>query len=251
MTVDVLSQSAAGFSNEIPHVSWAQFEDMFQWNQGEHAGMVGPTGEGKTNLSLLILPRRDFITVFATKPEDETLDLYAKAFHYKKITEWNPKLNVRKYPHRLLWPSTRDMRTMIDRQRHVFEKALHDIYSAGSWCVYFDELWWICQILGLTQYVKILLQQGRSVGLSLLCATQRPAWVPLEVYDQSTHLFFWADNDERNLNRISSIGSFNSVAIRARIATLRPHEVLYINVRAKYMCTFLPPLLVMKGGKAA
>lgn len=250
MTLDVLSQSMAGYPNDIPHLSWTQFEETFQWNQGEHVGMIGPTGEGKTNLSLLILPRRDYVTVLATKPEDETLDLYAKAFHYKKLGEWNPKLKAEKYPRRLLWPNARDMKTMIARQQAVFSKAIDDIYAAGGWCVSVDEMWWVCQVLGLTQYVKIMLQQGRSIGISMLNATQRPAWVPLEVYDQSTHLFFWADNDERNLNRISSIGSFNSNAIRARIATLVKHEVLYVNTRAKYMCTFRPPLLVIrKGGK--
>lgn len=249
MTSDVLAQSVAGYSNDIPAYSWSQFMESFDWNQGEHIGMVGPTGEGKTNLSMLLLPQRDYVTVLATKPYDETLDLYAKAFHYKKLATWNPKLKVEKVPRRILWPDARDLKNGIPEQRRVFYAALSDIYQRGGWCVYWDELWWICTQLGMTNEAKIFLQQGRSVGLSNIMATQRPAWVPLEVYDMSTHLFFWADNDETNLRRISSIGSFNSAAIRARVATLRQYEVLYVNTRDKYMCTTLPPLLRIREGR--
>lgn len=251
MTVDVLTATAAGFSNEIPAVSWGQFIRSFEWRQGEHIGMIGPTGNGKTNLELLLLMQgfRDYVAVFATKVSDPTLDLFGKAFDFKKLAAWNPKLKIEKYPKRLLWPKGRDLRSLKQHQRDVFLDALDDIYAAGGWCIVLDEMWWIGKILGLEQEMKIILQQGRSAGLSFMGATQRPAWVPLEVYDNSTHLFFWADNDETNLKRISSIGSFNSLAIRARIATLDEFEVLYVNTRKKTMCTFRPPLLVLKGGK--
>lgn len=252
MTVDVLTTGSAGYSNDIPALSWLQFIESFEWQQGEHIGMIGPTGNGKTNLTLLLLMQgyRDYVTVCATKPADKTLDLFGKAFHYKKLSEWNDKLSVAKYPKRLLWPNGSDIRTMKATQQRVFMDALADMYSAGGWCICVDEMWWWGKILGLEQEMKILLQQGRSNGLSFMGSTQRPAWVPLEVYDNSTHLFFWADNDETNLKRISSVGSFNSVAIRARIATLVEYEVLYVNTRKKSMCTFRPPLLVLKGGKA-
>lgn len=247
MSVELLGQSDAGYSNDIPHLPWSEFyEDCFTWNQGEHVGMVGPSGQGKTNLALLVLPKRQYTTVLATKPRDKTLDLYSKAFGYKKLARWNPKLRVDKYPRRILWPDASDLRKSKVIQYDAFMYALDDIYYAGGWCVVWEELWWIAQQLGMTQEAKTFLQQGRSMDISNLMATQRPAWVPLEVYDNSTHLFFWADNDESNLRRISSIGSFNSNAIRARIATLVKHEVLYVNTRDKVMYTTRPRLLVIK-----
>lgn len=232
--------------DEIPTVGFSEFYDGLVWNQGEHMAMVGPTGQGKTNLAMLLLPLRTYTTIFATKPRDDSMDIFERVFNYKKLTEWKPRLSVEKYPKRLLWPEATSLRQSRANQTRVFEPALDDLFGQGSWCVYFDELWWMSKILGFSEDAKIFLQQGRSMDLSFVCATQRPAWVPLEIYDMSTHLFFWADNDRTNLNRISGVGSFDSDKIRAKVATLRRHEVLYINTRDKYMCTFIPPLVTVK-----
>ena len=225
----------------IPHYSWDQFMTQFVWNQGEHMAAIGPTNSGKTTLIMKLLPRREYVTVLATKPKDDNLDRFEKLYGYKKLTVWKPRLSHDKYPKRILWPDATDLNQSRINQKRVFGPALSDIFGQGSWCVYMDELWWMSYVLGMGEEVKIYLQQGRSLGLSLVCSTQRPAWVPLEIYDQSTHLFFWSDNDKTNLNRISGIGSFDSDAIRARIMTLQEHEVLYVNTRGKYMCTFFPP----------
>lgn len=225
---------------DIPRVTWDEFLAGFVWNQGEHVAMIGPTGDGKTTLGMRLLSQREYIVTFATKPRDETLDLYEKRMGFKKIPLWKSRMSIEKYPKRLLWPDARSL-TSHPHQRKVFYAALSDIYEQGSWCVDIDELWWMSRVLGLEKEMKIYLQQGRSNLLSLLCKTQRPAFVPLEIYDQSTHLFFWADNDRTNLNRISGIGSFNSDAIRARVSTLQRYEALYINTREKRMMTFFPP----------
>ena len=234
--------------DRIPAVGFDDFYDNLVWNQGEHMAMIGPTGQGKTNLFMLLQSMRQYVTIFATKPRDERLEIFEKAFDYKLLKEWKPKLSVEKYPKRILWPTATSLRQSRANQTRVFSPALDDIFGMGSWCVYFDELWWMSKILGFSEDAKIYLQQGRSMMLSFVCATQRPAWVPLEIYDMSTHLFFWADADRTNLNRISGIGSFDSDKIRARVATLIEHEVLYINTRDKYMCTFIPPLVVLKSG---
>lgn len=241
-----LDDRRAGFNDAIPPVSFDEFLANFVWEQGEHMALIGPTGQGKTNLSMHLLPFRKFVTIFATKPRDESLDIFEKGFHYKKMETWKPKLSAEKYPRRLLWPAATSLKGSRHIQRRVFDKALDDIFTQGSWCVYWDEMWWMSFILKFGEEAKIYLQQGRSLDLSFVGSTQRPAWVPLEVYNMATHLFFWADNDRTNLDRISGIGSFNSDAIRACVSILRKHEVLYVNVRDHTMCTFFPPLLVMK-----
>jgi hypothetical protein len=83
--------------------------------------------------------------------------------------------------------------------------------------------------------------------ISLVVATQRPAFVPLEVYDQSQHLFFWRDNDERNLKRISGISWLNAAYVQALVASLERHEVLYINTPTGLMYRTTAPF---KEGKA-
>lgn len=227
--------------NELaPQVAWSYFvERIFDWTQGEHIGLIGPTGSGKTTLALGILPLRTYIAALATKPSDETLHSFGKANGFSRYKAW-PEVNPELSPRRLIWPDAKSLYSASE-QRAQFKKALEQIYREGGWCVYIDELWFIIHHLKLDLEVRTYLQQARSNNISLICATQRPAFVPLEVYDQSTHLFFWRDNDERNLARLSGISWREGNVVRALVANLLRHEVLYIHVPTGKMYRTLAP----------
>lgn len=218
---------------KAPAIPFDVFMDKWRWNQGEHLGIIGPTGSGKTTLSNAILPKQRFVSVLATKPRDSTMDSLA-ARGYKVFRRWPqswPYNNPKKYPRRIIWPKHFELgRKSKEKQKAVIYEAMAAAFKEGSWCVYTDELYYLVQELGLGSEVKQYLLQGRSLGISFACATQRPAWVPLEVYDQSRHLFFFKDNDESNLKRISGISGERSQAeIRKIIRTLERHQFLYIN----------------------
>lgn len=230
----------AGEIAGVPMVPWDQFAPRFDWRQGEHVGLIGPTGSGKTNAAFWLLPMRRFVTILATKPRDSSLEKFGKRNGYKKIERWE-KLSHTKYPRRILWPNARALDAQAVQQK-AFAEALGIIYRQGGWCVYMDELWFIGQVLNLTRTVKIYLQQARSMGISLVVSSQRPAWIPVEVFDQSTHLFFYRDNDERNLSRIAGIGYLNANTIRTVVASLPEYHVLYVNTRTgTMMITKMPP----------
>lgn len=237
----------ARLSTLAPRVPWEKFVTGLDWRQGEHFGLIGPTGQGKTNMLINLLPLRPFVVVFATKPKDETMEALA-SHGYKILREWQ-NLNPKKYSRRILWPDA----TSLDSdeiQKREFHDALLRIYREGGWTVAIDELWYIINVLGLQKDVKTFLLQGRSLGISLIMATQRPAWVPLEVYDQSTHLMFWRDNDETNLRRISGISYRSADLIRSIIPELDRHQVLYINTRTGEMMRTRPPhIIIEKKGK--
>jgi energy-coupling factor transporter ATP-binding protein EcfA2 len=219
-------------------VTWEQFSAQFQWLQGEHAALIGPTGAGKTTLSLLLIQIRQYVTVFATKPQDPVLRALLKQ-NYKLMSEWksyDPDL----IPKRLLWPEATKLYAAKNQQR-VFKDAFNNIYPQGGWCVYLDELWYVIHHLKLELELRTFLLQGRSMDISLLCCTQRPSRVPLEIYDQSTHLFFWRDNDEVNLRRISGLAGVSSSDIQAIVAQLPRYQCLYINTRENIMLRFTPP----------
>jgi energy-coupling factor transporter ATP-binding protein EcfA2 len=228
-------------SEQAPRISWGKFAaERFQWMPGEHVGLIGPTGQGKTTLLLNILPLHEYVTVFATKPRDATMDRLV-ATGYQKLSRWYP-LDPRSTPRRVIWPDASRIDSM-KLQREVFSDAFARIYREGGWTVGLDEVRFIVSDLGLKQEVNVFLLQGRSLGISLVAATQRPRFIPTEVYDQSTHLFFWRDNDAANLQRVSELNAPSAPFIRRVIGNLERFQVLYVNSRTGEMLRTRAPAL--------
>jgi hypothetical protein len=109
------------------------------------------------------------------------------------------------------------------------------MFTQKHWAINADEVSYIGNDLRLEPLLKLIWQQGRAIGLSLVAGTQRPVHVPLLIYDQSTHLFFFRDNDETNLRRIGGIGWLNAREIREAVARLPKYYFLYVNTRTGEM----------------
>lgn len=230
----------ARLATEAPRIPWDKFlSQKLIWRPGEHVALIGPTGQGKTTLLTRLLPLHPYVTVFATKPRDDSMDRLIMEGYYP-VRRWQP-LDPTQHPRRVLWPEVTDMETSVIRQKMVFHDAFGKIYREGGWTVAIDELWYVDNILKLEMDIKLYLLQARALDISLLVATQRPAWVPLEVYDQSTHLFFWRDNDESNLKRLSGISFRSADLIRSVVSDLEQYQVLYINTRTGEMCRTRAP----------
>lgn len=217
-----------------PFLSWGEFLRRFEWRQGEHVALIGPTGAGKTTLATNILPKQKYVTALATKPRDEVVSALRRQGYFL-LREWRetrPDFHPDVYPRRILWPNSVGL-VEANKQRKIFLPALHGMFREGGWTIFIDETTYFVdeQMLKLRAQYRDLLARGRSVGISVVSATQRPAYVPREMYDQSTHLFFWQDNDEANLDRLSSISYVNRNRIKEIIPRLPRHETLYVNTR--------------------
>jgi len=213
-----------------PQIRWDEFLGFhFEWQQGEHITLLGPTGSGKTMLALELLPFRDYVMAIATKQRDPVLyQLEAKGYVAQTSMD---ATTAEVHPRLILRAQLEHGSDSIREQRDVVHSALLQVYRQGGWCVYLDELRYITDYLKLSRDVELLWLQGRSAGISVVGGTQRPAFVPLEAYDQATHVFFWRDNDRRNLERIGGLGAHDSSAIRYEVSHLDKHEVLYVNTR--------------------
>lgn len=218
-------------------VAWSELLESLaagpdRWRQGEHVSLIGPTGTGKTFAGLQLLELREWVTVLGTKPRDPTLDQLRRR-RWRVIEEWPPPALAQRV---VLWPR---WRTPADTpaQRATIHRAFGEMFGAGGWCVFADELSYLSRELRLDSDLRHFWQQGRSMGLSLVGATQRPAWVPLDVYSAATHLFFWRTADDADLRRIGGVGWLSSATIRRAVATLdhRSHQFLYLNSRTGRM----------------
>lgn len=229
-------------------VPWSEFWPRIssalspeRWHQGQHISLIGANGSGKTVLAHSLLPCRAFVAVLATKPKDPEMSKLSRN-GYKVIRRWPPTQVPETGCRVILWPKI-DRRALKFQQRQVMAHALDSIYEAGSWCVYADELHYLAQTLGLSKPLIDLWQQGRSLGISLVASMQRPAWVPLAAYTESTHLFFFRCHEARDLKTITGIGSLDSKRIRDIVTRLPGPPVagfsrdeccafLHVNVRS-------------------
>lgn len=209
-----------------PTWPWGDFLNWFlcNWNQGEHATMIGTTGCGKTTMARQFLPLRNHVVALGVKARDTTMEEFLRD-GYVRIKRWDGGAYAN---YICLWPEIKSAGHR-DHQREIFSEALDSLFRQGGWCVFMDEVVYLSETLGLERELKFHLNQARSSGISIVAATQRPAFIPLAFYDQATHLFVWRDNDHRNIRRIGELAGPAAQQVQQEVASLQRREVLYLN----------------------
>lgn len=213
--------------SEVLALPWDEFDSQWEWNQGEHLTMVGPTGSGKTTLETAILPRRDYVVFLSTKRIDSTQD-ELKSMGYKVIHDVR-ELHPDVTPKAILRPPWPDVSAKRLKALHaeIFGEALMTVFRQGYWTVVMDEARYLTHDLNLSDAAQLLWLQGRSLGITVVAGTQRPRWIPLEAYDQATHLFFWKDKDRQNVDRVAELAGLSRNTVQEVVPSLRKHEMLY------------------------
>lgn len=241
--------------DEIPRISWDRFVQVFNWKQGEHVSLIGTTGAGKTNLGLQLMKRRKYTVVLGTKPKDPTLSaMCGKGKEWSRIKSWdesepivtsglpNRLLPPRRY---MLWPSYRHPDDLY-RHRGVFADALQQIWVEQAWTIFGDEAFYLKKYLALEPLLEQYWTQGRSLGISLVTATQRPAHVPLLMYSQASHVFLWKTTDKRDRKRLLDIaGDIDRDLLDREVARLdsKKYETIWVSTKDGRMAVIVPPEL--------
>lgn len=221
-------------SLEVPVLTWDEFRDEFTWHQGEHVTGIGPTKSGKTTLFReLMRDARNNRThpwqvVTATKRRDEILDTF-KGDEFVKMPSWQVH-DAEVFSRVMLAPPLPSAKRK-GIQADAIREALTSIYQQGGWLVLLDELKHIADYLGLKPEVELLLHQGRSAGITVVSAVQRPRHVPLMAYDQADHIFMWESRDSNIRKRLAEIGGkVNPDQIEHGLSLLPSrHSFLYIH----------------------
>lgn len=239
----------------IPRVSWDEVRDHLRGalreartrsgsTEGLHSTLVGPTGRGKTHAALALLELYDYRLVLAAKPRDPLLsslggDGYVTVRSLRELNElpWTDD-DEPLYSRVLYWPTVSAKRPLEEQTRlqaKAMREALHWGYQCGGWAVLIDEGLWFSRSLRLGSDLEALWQKGRSQGLSLIVAAQRPAHMPLYAYSQARFFFLWATRDGRDLDRLAEISSgADRRSIEQTLVRLdsRAHEFLFFDAES-------------------
>lgn len=213
-----------------PWVPWDQFYGWFgrRYRPGDHVSILGPTGTGKTVLALELLRLRSYVVALASKPPKDV-----ELRRMEKDPRWHNAPDgflpsARVHPRVLVWPKFGKDADRV-KQKAAFEKAAETAFVEG-WTLFYDELAWACERLSMTPVVKSGFQQGRAQRNGLVVCTQRPAFVPLDIYSGATHLFMFGTNDEADLKRIGGLNGADPKVVRRMVASMpRDHRFLYLH----------------------
>lgn len=187
---------------EISSTEWLT-EFSYNWYQGEHVVILGPTGTGKTHFAQPIVDIREYVCVLALKPRDETLERFRDGHkygyeQYKIIKRWPPDYGDNRV---IYWEKPEGLDTLREQAERV-HAALNTMYREGGWTIFIDEAGYLAGTLGLGRAVGVLLNQGRSSRISVVLCVTRPtsviARVPKEAFSQPRHkiIFKYENRDE-------------------------------------------------------
>lgn len=211
-------------------VTWRTAIYRMDWRQGEHVTLIGPTGRGKTELLIKLLERHPWVVFLGTKQTDSTQSRLVKELNYREISD-PAELNMevgRKFLFRPPFPKA-TAEQLRSYHRSAFRELLMRAYRQEAWTIAIDELRYVAQFLGLKDELELIYLQGRSQGSSVTGGTQRPRYVPLEAYDQATHLFFWSDPDKTNIDRVAELAGLSRPMVIQVVPGLAHHDVFYVN----------------------
>ena len=216
------------------YASWQEFMNWWKWNQGEHLTALGPTGTGKTTFLVEAVKKRSSVLFLATKKKDSTVNKLQRQ-GYRVVSDYR-EINVEVDTKIILkppFPNNVDAIQLKRLHQAIFRDALMYVFRTGAWCVVADEIRYLTDTLKLKEEMELLWLQGRSLHITVACATQRPRAIPLEAYDQATHLIFWRDNDKQNQMRLAEISGvdIDPRELMQEVANLPRHELLYMNTR--------------------
>lgn len=214
---------------DIARVAWDDAVRRMNWRQGEHVTLIGPTGRGKTEATIKLLDQRSYVVFFGTKRKDDTQDRLRRRGY--RVIESADELNHEVSHRFILRPPFPKAGASELRATHTaaFRDGIMRAFRQTGWTVAMDEARYVCHFLGLSEDAQLLWLQGRSQGNSVICNTQRSRFIPLEAYDQATHLLLWTDPDLSNIARNAELAGFNRDSALDAMRTMTKHDILYIN----------------------
>lgn len=225
---------------------WSDFRKRVieRMTPGEHVGMIGPTGRGKSTLAFHIIRKRPYVIVLDAKGGDSTL----QASGFEVVHEWPiPDLRERVErgePVRIMLRPTSHGRTRLTQANDMFSRCIEDALRQTHWTIYIDELRLTSEgrTIDLAPEIEVGYMTGRGRKVSFISASQAPRWVPIASHEQSVHQFHWRLADRYGWQRQAEIAGMDRDDFNRITEGMGRHEVLYVKPPDTVIVTKPPPL---------
>lgn len=223
--------------------------NVWAYESGQHVSFIGPTGSGKTRLALQLLAvsatedLQAYVTVM--KARDKTLGDFLRGHdRWRRVLNFPPPPVVpgmTKPVGYLVWPHhTKDPEGDDRRHEEIFHRMHRALYVQGDNIIFDDEVVSLVREMNMKADLTRIWTKGRSIGCGLWAATQRPAMVPLEMYDQAQHLFLANIKDKRSQDRFGEISGVDPELVVTVVRALPKWHWLYIRQEEGEMCVVGP-----------
>ena len=214
--------------------------------------MIGPTGSGKTHMALALAKICKYSLIIATKRRDSLLESLIKQHVVisdpKQMGDMAKTIDGVPVHRRLMfWPQFSDKVSKDERiklQAEYISFVLDWAEKSENWAIVCDELMWVTRNLRLERELEAVWFQGRTQGISLIGAAQRPTHVPRLAYSQATYFFIWQTADRQDLERLRDISAgFPRGMIDRGVVELDwdKHECLFVDTKKRQICKTIGP----------
>lgn len=209
----------------------------------EHIEVLGKSGSGKSFFIATILRgrarmRRSVIVCVITKPDDETIT----GMGWPIYESWPPDYKDQQI---LFWPKSKGIgKAGREQQKAKILNLLEKLWVPKSHVIiYFDEVAYVCQDLQLNTEVGKYMREGRALGITVICTTQRPAGVNRYIHSESTWTVCFAPKDDEDAERMAQVlGSKRLYTPILRMLDQTKYEFLIVhNLTGKMYISWIDP----------
>lgn len=178
-----------------------------QW-QPEHMEILGPTGSGKSFFEKWVLVERvklrnSAVVILLTKPADKTL----ATLDWPVVSKWPPSEWNDKNRTVIFHAKSHGLgKAARQRQAEQVEQLLDGLWHPDANVVLaVDEIAYVEQELGLRTHMTTFFREGRTLGITVVASTQRPAGVSRAVHSETAWVVCFAPKDEDDAERMAQI----------------------------------------------
>lgn len=171
----------------------------------EHVEILGQNGSGKSFFVVTILKERArlrnaVIVVVFTKPDDDTI----ASLGWPVIEKWPPDYGKNQV---VFAPKAKGIsKEGMQQQKAAIYDLLNKLWVPRSnVIIYFDEVAYVCQDLGLNAQVQKYLREGRALGITVVGTTQRPQGVTRYLHSEAKWTICFAPKDDADAERMAEV----------------------------------------------